>query len=133
MKKLPSREKVLSHDHTWIVVKEKLEFRTPLVSLPGKSHGHRSLVSCSPWGRKESGLTEQLTLFFFLLVPHSLQGSPTRDRTWALAVEAWGPSRWTAREFPGTQCGICAMATGARPFTKASDMEPRTNITSEAD
>ena len=64
MKKLPSREKVLSHDHTWIVVKGKLEFRTPPASLPGKSHGHRSLVSFSPWGRKESGMTERLTLFF---------------------------------------------------------------------
>ena len=25
---------------------------------PGKSHGQRSLVGCSPWGRKESGMTE---------------------------------------------------------------------------
>ena len=25
--------------------------------LPGKSHGHRSLVGCSPWGLKESGTT----------------------------------------------------------------------------
>ena len=32
------------------------------VSLPGKSHGHWSLVGCSPWGRKESGTTERLTL-----------------------------------------------------------------------
>ena len=32
------------------------------VSLPGKSHGQRSLVGCSPWGCKESGTTEQLTL-----------------------------------------------------------------------
>ena len=31
------------------------------VSLPGKSHGQRSLVGCSPWGRKESGMTEWLT------------------------------------------------------------------------
>ena len=30
------------------------------VHLPGKSHGRRSLVSCSPWGRKESDTTEQL-------------------------------------------------------------------------
>ena len=28
--------------------------------LPGKSHGWRSLVSCSPWGRKESDTTEEL-------------------------------------------------------------------------
>ena len=28
------------------------------VSLPGKSHGQRSLVGYSPWGHKESGMTE---------------------------------------------------------------------------
>ena len=28
------------------------------VFLPGESHGQRSLVGCSPWGRKESDLTE---------------------------------------------------------------------------
>ena len=28
------------------------------VSLPGKSHGQRSLVGYSPWGRKESDTTE---------------------------------------------------------------------------
>ena len=32
------------------------------VFLLGKSHGHRSLVGGSPWGCKESGTTEQLTL-----------------------------------------------------------------------
>ena len=32
---------------------------TPLF-LPGKSHGRRSLVGCSPWGRKESDTTERL-------------------------------------------------------------------------
>ena len=30
--------------------------------LAWKSHGQRSLVGCSPWGRKESGTTERLTL-----------------------------------------------------------------------
>ena len=28
------------------------------VLLPGKSHGRRSLVGCSPWGREESDVTE---------------------------------------------------------------------------
>ena len=32
------------------------------VSLPGKSHGQRSLVGCRPWGHKESGMTERLLL-----------------------------------------------------------------------
>ena len=32
------------------------------VSLPGKSHGQKSLAGCSPWGRKESGTTGRLRL-----------------------------------------------------------------------
>ena len=35
------------------------------VSLPGKSHEQKSLVCCSPWGLKESDMTEQLTLSVF--------------------------------------------------------------------
>ena len=31
---------------------------TPVV-LPGKSHGQRSLVGCSPWGHEESDTTER--------------------------------------------------------------------------
>ena len=32
--------------------------------LPGKSHGRRSLIGYSPWGRKESDTTEQLHFHF---------------------------------------------------------------------
>ena len=32
------------------------------VFLPGKSHGQRSLVSYSPWGLKESDMTECLSI-----------------------------------------------------------------------
>ena len=39
---------------------------TPVL-LPGKSHGWRSLVDCSPWGRKESDRTEQLHFHFHAL------------------------------------------------------------------
>ena len=34
------------------------------VSLPGKSHGQRSLVGCSPWGSEESDTTERLHFDF---------------------------------------------------------------------
>ena len=37
------------------------------VFLLGKSHGWRSLVGCSPWGREESDTTEQLYFHFSLL------------------------------------------------------------------
>ena len=38
---------------------------TPAI-LPGKSHGQRDLVGCSPWGREESDLTEQFPFYFLL-------------------------------------------------------------------
>ena len=38
---------------------------TPVL-LPGKSHGRRSLVGCSPWGRWGSDTTERLHLHFSL-------------------------------------------------------------------
>ena len=34
--------------------------------MPGKSHGWRSLVGCSPWGREESDVTERLHFHFSL-------------------------------------------------------------------
>ena len=36
------------------------------VLLPGKSHGRRSLVGCSPWGHEESDTTERLHFHFSL-------------------------------------------------------------------
>ena len=37
------------------------------VLLPGKSHGQRSVVGCSPWGCKESDTTERLHFHFLSL------------------------------------------------------------------
>ena len=41
---------------------EKEWLPTP-VFLPREFHGQRSLADYSPWGRKESDMTEQLTYF----------------------------------------------------------------------
>ena len=38
------------------------EWQPTLVFLPGEFPGQRSLVGYSPWGRKESDMTEQLSL-----------------------------------------------------------------------
>ena len=48
------------------------------VFLPGESHGQRSLASYSPWGRKESDMTEQLT--------HTQREMSTPIVYWALTV-----------------------------------------------
>ena len=48
---------------------------TPVL-LPGKSHGRRSLVGCSPWGRKESDTTERLHFHFSLSCIGEGNGNP---------------------------------------------------------
>ena len=45
-------------------------------STLGKSHGQRSLVGCSPWGRKESDTTEQLHFHFSLSCTGEGNGNP---------------------------------------------------------
>ena len=39
-------------------------YSSPIL-LPGEFHGQRSLQGYSPWGRKESDMTELLILTFF--------------------------------------------------------------------
>ena len=48
---------------------------TPVL-LPGKSHGRRSLVGCSPWGRWEAGRTERLHFHFSLSCIGEGNGNP---------------------------------------------------------
>ena len=44
--------------------------------LPGKFHGRRSLVGCSPWGHEESDMTERLHFHFSLLCIGKGNGNP---------------------------------------------------------
>ena len=48
---------------------------TPVL-WPGKTHGWRSLVGYSPWGRQESDTTERLHLHFSLLCIGERNGNP---------------------------------------------------------
>ena len=48
---------------------------TPVL-LPGKSHGRRSSVGCSPWGREESDTTERLHFHFSLSCIGEGNGNP---------------------------------------------------------
>ena len=48
---------------------------TPVL-LPGKSHGRRSLVGCSPWGREESDMNERLHFHFSLSCIGEGNGNP---------------------------------------------------------
>ena len=44
--------------------------------LPGKPHGWRSLVGCSPWGLQESYTTERLHFHFSLACTGEGNGNP---------------------------------------------------------
>ena len=48
---------------------------TPVL-LPGKSHGRRSLVGCSPWGHEESDRTKRLHFHFSLSCFGEGNGNP---------------------------------------------------------
>ena len=48
---------------------------TPVL-FPGKSHGQRSLVGCSPWGREELDTTERLHFHFSLSCIGEGNGNP---------------------------------------------------------
>jgi len=70
--------------------------------MPGKSHGWRSLVGCSPWGPEESDTTERLHFHFSLSSIGEGNGNPLqcsclenpRDRgAWWAAISGIAQSR----------------------------------------
>ena len=52
------------------------QWHPTLVLLPGKSHGQRCLVGCSPWGREELDTTEWLHFHFSLSCIGEGSGNP---------------------------------------------------------
>ena len=59
-----------------IVPHRRRQWHPTPVLLSGKSHGWRSMVGCSPWGRKESDTTEQLHFHFLLSCIGEGNGNP---------------------------------------------------------
>ena len=47
-----------------VTISRRRHWHPTPVLLPGKSHGWRSLVGCSPWGHEESDTTERLHFHF---------------------------------------------------------------------
>ena len=79
---------------------------TPVL-LPWKSHGRRSLVGCSPWGREESGTTEWFQFHVSLWCTGEGNGNPLqysflenpRDRVawWAAIYGVTQSQTWLKR------------------------------------
>ena len=70
------------------------QWQPALVLLPGKSHGRRSLVGCSPWGREESDTTEQVHFHFSLSCIGEGNGNPLQCSR--LENPRDGGARWAA-------------------------------------
>ena len=105
---------------------------TPVL-LPGKSHGWRSLVGCSPWDSEESDTTERLHFHFSLSCTGEGNGNPLqcsclenpRDGgAWWAAVYgvAQSRTRWSdlaaaaAWQSTGLNTGIPKLITTAKLF-----------------
>ena len=78
-----------------VLIHRRRQWQPTPVLLPGKSHGRRSRVGCSPWGRQESHTTERLHFHFSLSCIAEGNGNPLQcsclenpreERTWRAAV-----------------------------------------------
>ena len=63
----------LVRSHSWC---RRRQWHPIPVFLPGKSHGRRSLVGCSPWSHEESDTTERLHFHFSLSCIGKGNGNP---------------------------------------------------------
>ena len=87
---------------------------TPVL-LPRKSHGWRSLVGYSPWGRHESAVTERLHFHFSLSRNGEGNGSPLQcsylenpreSRAWWAAVYGVAQSRTRLKQLSSSSSSI---------------------------
>ena len=73
---------------TYISILRRRQWHPTPVLLPGGSHGRRSLVGCSPWGRWESDTTERLHFHFSLSCFGEGNGNPLVSLTGE--SQGWG-------------------------------------------
>ena len=80
---------VVKYDHIW-----RMQWHPTPVLLPGKSHGLRGLVGCSPWSRTESDTTERL--HFHLSLSHTGEGNGNPLQRSCLENPRDGGAWWAA-------------------------------------
>ena len=101
-----------SHDLSRFHIKGRRRRWHPTpVLLPGKSHGQRSLVGCSPWGCYKSDTTEQLHFHFSLACIGEGNGNPLQCS--CLENPRDGGAWWAAI------CGVAQSWTRLSDFTFA--------------
>ena len=102
------RELVMDREAWW-----RRQWHPTPVLLPGKSHGQRRLVGCSPWGRAESDMSEQLHFQFSLFMHWRRKWQPT-------PVFLPGESRgW--RSLVGSVCGVAQSRTRLKRLSSLAE------------
>ena len=105
---------------------------TPVL-LPGKSHGRRSLVGCSPWGRWESDTTERLHFHFSLSCIGEGNGNPLQCSClenpmdgggWWAAVYGIAQSRTRLKWLSSSNNGLSALLYRWNFLTEVSQGGP---------
>ena len=85
-----------------LLLSRRRQWHPTPVRLPGKSHGRRSLVGCSPWGRERVGhdWATSLSLFTFMHwrrkwqpIPVFLPGESKDGGAWWAAIYGVAQSR----------------------------------------
>ena len=104
---------------------QRRQWQPTPVFLPGKSHGQRSLVGFSPWGAKESHMTERLHFHFSLSRTRGGNGNPLqcsclenpRDRG------AWWAAIYGVTQSRSRPTGLAAAAAAAGYMPRSGVVE----------
>ena len=97
-----------------MLIYQRRQWHPTPVLLPGKFHGRKSPVGCSPWGREESDTTERLHFHFSLLCIGEGNGNPLQCS--CLENPRDGAAWWAA------VYGVTQGWTGLRRLSSSSSM-----------
>ena len=115
---------IIYSDHYFNIIwpnVRRRQWQPTLVLLPGKPHGWRNLVGCSPWGWEESDTTEWLHFHFSLWCIGEGNGNPLQcsclenprdDGAWWAAVygvaQSWTQLKWLSSSSSSKGVGLAA-------------------------
>ena len=114
------------------VIPQRRQWQPTPVLLPGKSHGQRSLVGCSPWGHYDADMTERLHFHFSLSRIGEGNGNPLQYsflenlRDW----KAWWAAVYGVARVGHDWSDLAAVATAMlylKQIEKEEQRKPKVN------
>ena len=96
------------------MLSQRRQWHPTPVLLPGKSHGWRRLVGCSPWGREESDTTEQLHFHFSCSCSGEGNGTPLQ---YSSLENPMGGGDWWAADY-----GVAQSRTRLKRLSSSSSI-----------